>query len=587
MTKKNLSLVSPVIMLMLMTYLSFIDRFAFNFIPGNDQHYELLALSSLLLIGYVLSTSTNLLALSGRIIFCSLMLTVCCLDSSNEYLNTVSTLLVLSILICGASIGPLLLTFFYGNLLFLLIQSSLSFYQYLQGDPMTGSFTNTGVLANYLSTAIPTLFFVFGLAHSAKKKILPFLGLVLFSMVLFIVVKNQSRTALMSLALTAAVAFFSFVRNRYKNPGRRMAAKFKVIYCLAAALCFFAVVVYSSSIKQTSAAGRVLLNRIAIRHIGDHLWLGTGLGKFTWYYPQWQSDYFLHFPGDPLRLSAGESYIIFNEYLQLLETLGLRGMILFLGILGWFFTTRSLQLHQELSAIKLTCLAILTCGTTFYPFHVNAILFSFFLCIGLAFSLDERKAYHEIMAWFNRLLQKINPKLTVTALITSLLGFVFCIPGILRRQSAVAAWHHSKEINRAYTVQKSDYERLYPILKHDGKFLSDYGIFLLEDSLETLKAVQLLSAANEQFISRETVMALGNAYWKQKDLNKAIYCFDWMKNYIPYTFEPKFNLMKLYLESGCYSKARQMADSIINTPPKIPSDKVNYIKQETAKLIAL
>jgi hypothetical protein len=583
MTKKILSFLAPAIMLLLVTYLSFIDRFAFDFELGQSQHYELLALSSLLLIVYVLISLPNLLQQSGRIIFCSLVLTGCCLDSSNAYLNTVAIILVLSILIRGAPTKLLSLSFFYSNLLFLLVQCGIALVQYFQDDTMTGSFKNTGVLAIYLSTVTPSLLFVFGLTQPRKKRIPAFLGSLLFIVVLFIVGKNQSRTALISLVLIAAVLFFYHVQNRYKSLGRQISIKIKVVYFLGMALGFFAVIVYSSSIKQMSAAGRVLLNRIAIRHIGDHFWLGTGLGRFTWYYPQWQSDYFLHNPGESLRLSAGESYIIFNEYLQLFETIGFFGIIPFIGILAWFFTTRSTQ-RSELAVLKLTVVAILACGFTSYPLHVNVVFFYFILCFCLAFRLDERTGY---LAGVIRICSgpaKISKKIRIGVLIICLLGFAYCMPGVIRREVAADSWQKTKEASLTYSSQKYMYTNIYPILQEDGKFLTDYGIFLLDDSLEAPDALAILVRAREKFISRESMMALGNAYWKVKDRQNAIACFNFVKNYIPYTFEPKYDLMRLYLESGNYSRARSMAAMIINTPAKIPSDKVTFIKKETLRM---
>lgn len=581
-----LSILSPGILLLSIVYLSFIDKLAFNFGLGQNGHYELLALCSLALATYTLTSLPNFQQQSGRIIICSLLVTCCCLDSSNEYLNTVSIMLILSILVCGASTKSLLPWFFYGNLLFLLIQVSIALYQYCQGDPMTGSLDNTGILANCLSTSVPSLFVAFRLTQPVKKHVFSLFFFFLFGIVLFIVIGNRARTALVSLALTTALLGFHYARNCYTTHGQQLPVRFRVIYLSGIALCIVSIMLYSSSIKQQSSAGRLLMNRIAVQHLGDHFWLGTGLGRFTWFYPQWQANYFLNHPDDPLWLSAGESYIIFNEYLQLVETIGFPGMLLFLGILGWFFTTRPAKGRSELFVIKVTVLAILITGITFYPFHINIILFFFFRGIGLAFSLDQRKMPSLFKSWFGTRLRKTAAGFTIPALMVSLSAFIFSVPGILLRQRSVGVWHRLKESNNDYALQKIGYGKLYPVLKQDGKFLSDFGIFMLEDTLETYRAVLLLRASEERFISGETIMALGNAYWQQDHRMQAIRCFEFMSCYIPYLFEPKFNLMKLYLQSGDSSRARQMAESIMRMPPKILSDKVIYIKQETARLLA-
>jgi len=578
---KILYLLAPSCVVIMVAYLTNVDRLAFNFQPGRDGHYGLVFTTALVLCLYIFLSLLQPLKSVNSLVFCLLAVIWCCIRNDNEYLNTILCLLVLCILVSGAPIKVLSVTFCYGTVGFLIYQLGVALIQHVRGELMTGTLENTGVFTNYLSITVPSLYFVFWLP--GRGKVFPVIGIILLAFIIVVIGKDQSRTALIGVAIVAAGLCLHYFRGR--NRGKRMPGRLKLFYFPVATIGAVCIILYSLSIKQLSAAGRVLLNKIALLHIGDHFWLGTGLGRFTWYYPQWQSDYFSHNPGEGLRLSAGESYIIFNEYLQLFETIGVPGFILFIAALVWFFTTRSVQRSELLAVIKLTVVAILACGFTSYPLHVNVILFYFILCFCLAFKLDERTGYRIGGLRIFSGLEKIGKKIKIAVLITSLLGFGYCIGNIARRDMAVQSWLKLKEANLTYGEQKDIYASIYPLLRGDGKFLTDYGIFLLEDSLESSRALQILAGAREKFISRETMMALGNAYWKVNDLRNAAACFEFVKNYIPYTFEPKYNLMRVYLESGNYSQARAMADLIINTSPKIPSDKVTFIKRETVRML--
>jgi tetratricopeptide (TPR) repeat protein len=147
-------------------------------------------------------------------------------------------------------------------------------------------------------------------------------------------------------------------------------------------------------------------------------------------------------------------------------------------------------------------------------------------------------------------------------------------------------WHN---LRNNYTLSrdetKANYADLYPTLKHDGKFLTEYGGYLIEDSADCIKAVEVLERAKQYFISRKTIEATGYAYWQLKNYSKAIENFEWLSNFIPSLFAPKYELLKLYNEKGDNENAKRMANIILTMPVKIPSDRVEQIKEDTKKIL--
>lgn len=156
--------------------------------------------------------------------------------------------------------------------------------------------------------------------------------------------------------------------------------------------------------------------------------------------------------------------------------------------------------------------------------------------------------------------------------------------------NAISRWHSLKSTYLSPFKQDSTYQKLYPYLKEDGKFLTDYGTFILENrqnlrSTDLNKAISFLETAKKMFISKNMMEALGYGYWMKKDYEKAICCFEWIDNFVPYLFEPKLALMNINLQLGNFRKSKEIGILIIKTPPKIPSDEVNKIKEEAKYLI--
>jgi hypothetical protein len=579
------------------TYVLFFYPFAFNFEIRENGHYLLLLLSSLVQVARVLWL-TERHPRPGQMLFDGILsLTVLFVymvtGGGNEYAGVwLSFAIILGLFIQATT--RQLMCLLYCLLPFLFIELVLAFLQCCRSAPIVGSLQNTGIFSIYLVVHMPLAFHAAFKNNQTKRFPRNFLAGAVFALFfifsVYSMVKGQSRTALLCLIL---VALFMLPGKLYSWIVRRLASlsAWSRYAIMAGTLLLPAAIFYRLySLKQLSAHGRLLMSYITTIHLPDHFWLGTGIGRFTWYYPQWQAEYFrdtLHPPHDFL-LSAGESFVICNEFLQLCATIGVIGFLAFLFGLFAFFRKGSHRLHdaslyQDLSqykdldrTVKLTAMAILACGFTSYPFHINIVLFLFALCLVLGYKLNGRMAGSGIR---NKKAGHIFRAVTVCASI-SLLLLVFY------KNTAVWKWQRLRNNDDlSYQEEKTAYRQLYPVLKNDGKFLAEYGSLLMEDTTECRRAVSILEDARTYFISRQATESLGYAYWKANDLPHAIGIFRWEADYLPDLFGPKLMLMKLYKQAGDMNKMKAIGQLIIDTPPKIPSGEVNTIKREAQLLL--
>jgi tetratricopeptide (TPR) repeat protein len=303
----------------------------------------------------------------------------------------------------------------------------------------------------------------------------------------------------------------------------------------------------------------------------------------------WQANYFKTTANPPMAyyLSAGESYLIFNEFVQLFESVGLVGFLFFSLLLYWFFRSGSLQHMELIHAAKATMAVILVTGLTSYPFHVNAILLLTTFCLAAAAIAGDKKL--EILS-----LQAGCEAIRLFAerwAQVSLCAMLIITAGLTAFRSAkqyfvVREWQYVRDRSPADREGvKKKYRELYRSLNGDGKFLTDYGDYLSAIPEDCSRAVEVLEEAKSLFISRKTVELTGYAYKQIDNYPKAIENFEWISDYLPSNFSSKLELLKLYTLSGDSARARSMGTRILTMPVKIPSEEVDRIKRETREIL--
>lgn len=445
-----------------------------------------------------------------------------------------------------------------------------------------GTLENSGVFACYLVVHFPMLYYFFyGIQNRLKtiKQAAWPLGILSFLLVVvpavFLVIETKSRTAIVALLITALAAVFLLFGKLAMQTVKRMSKPWLIgIICLVG-IGMVAGGYYLFLLKRMSAMGRLMKLRIASEHITDNFFTGTGIGRFSWYYPQWQVDYFKNTSRPPLDyfLSAGESYIIFNEFLQWFLTVGMLGSLSTI-LLGWYFFNAKSVTHNVLfRVLKLTVIAILACGLSAYPLHINYFLLLLAICFFTVCGLKDTGSFLPRLKGFG-------------------IGFSLAVCVVLGLASkkgieaffALRQWE-SKEIEYSSTFSEKPEGTIFEKLGDNGKLLTVYGAMLAEDSATISGSISILETALKFHFSRKTLEELARANKRAGNYSKAIFYFEKIGHFLPNKFLPQKEIMNTYFEMKDTARAKKVAAKILQMPVKIRSWEVDSVKVQANRML--
>jgi hypothetical protein len=501
---------------------------------------------------------------------------------SNEYFSNILVVAALGLLCM--SVNPSILKIFIPVLLLIwLYELYLGFTQIAVAsgnyEAVAGSFGNSGIYAIYLVVHFPLLAYFVVECRLFKKPLFVKVSLaVLFILAIWIVVLVQSRTALVSL--------FGMIAFYIAHPTLKLFAKLftqrpSLSICLLAAsvIALSFACWYLFAAKKLSALGRIMMFDITADHLKENFWYGVGPGWFTWHYPQWQQEYFLLNDKAPLNyyLSAGETYLAFNEHLQLFASLGCIGFVLYVAFLVYFYRATSARNKALLFTLKVVVCGLLIAGLTSYPYHTNILTFLMMVCLVVAEVVRDNRFY---TFGFNKAVF-VTASASIVLLAVSLWGTMQAF----EKFQAKLLWDKLSVNNYARTDKKLAFDSVAKKLETDGKFMTEYGEFLSEDSSDCEKAVLVMEQAKRSFLTPRVLAATGSAYAKTGNYKKAIENFEWLSHYLPNRFMIKLELMKMYAAAGNRKAAIRVGNTILTMPVKIESNEVDEIKAEVNNIL--
>jgi hypothetical protein len=604
------------LLILFVFYYCLIDNiYSFNYETFIHEQYRLNFLIFLILLIYGLRLNElynnfNLTKFTLLLIMSSIMILSISSSSfsySNEYFFNIiffiflfSTILLLDfsnfilIIVIALSVAYIAELFLGLYQLVLISPSSINRNFYL-----TGTFQNSGIYSCFLVIGLPLInYLVLHLQQDILKllsfaqrdlnsnidfhRIITFniksklIIAIIFIIVAIILIFSQSRTAIIAYFIITLILGYSYV---HKN-GNVYFIKYKKLILFLSFFSFSVCLFLLSGFKKASAIGRYFIDKIILLHIRDNLFSGVGIGKFTWYYPQWQSNYFKYHPcvSPDFYFCASETYIAFNEYLQTFKEIGLIGFCLLAFLFTTFFFCYTPNYKNLLSACKYTVITILICCMTSYPLHINFLLYVLGFCFTVVFYLNKRKFLSQNMIDFSASLKKSF----IVAFM--MLFIVFTIIGV-NKGVAAENWSITSEVctfNRS--AIKVPYAQLYKNLNNDGKFLTEYGEFLLTDNSDWRSTVKILELARTKLVTVKTLETLAHAY-SNNNKKKAIDTYIWLTNYIPNKFRFRNNLLMLYQANGDTINAINTAKQIISMPVKVPSTDVRNFKTQASQYL--
>jgi O-antigen ligase len=372
--------------------------------------------------------------------------------------------------------------------------------------------------------------------------------------------------------------------------------------------------------KKDSADGRLLIWTVTANIIKDNPLLGVGHDRFKAHYMNYQADYFRNNPGSKYEQVADDNQYAFNEPLLTWSENGLIGLLLLGGIVlavfNSMFQVSSFRLTQsgtwnlkpetERSVVKpetiirATILSILVFGLFAYPSEILPIKMVAITCLGLLanyFALNTSNIESESnmsVASIKRIASNakrsgasngaakpgtwnLKPVISIAILLLT----IFAYPQISKLKSAHTTWKDAMDLyNYGLYVQcLTSYEKAYPVLKHNGEFLINYGKALSIAEKHT-EAVSLFEQAKSYQSNSVLYTALGDSHKALEEYEKAEQHYLQAANMAPGKFYPLYLLAKLYDESGQQHKAIAMANAIMNKEVKVHSIAIEEIREE-------
>lgn len=582
----------------LILFFLFKNVFSFNYEVYHNHHYDLAFFVPILILPILsLYRGRFLLNHSVRLglLLIPLVAALLCFSKyygfSNEYFYNVSLISIF----CYGVFMLRSVNMIYGILIAIFVLFFVEVYlglsqithgMELPNLSIVGSLQNSGIYALYLTLNLPLIYYVcfnlsrhysLGRKGGAMKSLFKIIFVLSLLGVSCIIYYTQSRTAIITLFGLLVFSLSAKYKSRILG----------ILDSLPKFLSVFTGVITIGGIgwigselfhlKKMSAIGRLLSSEITLQHTWDHIWTGVGIGRFTWYYPQWQSEYFSFQPRPNLNyfLSASEIYIIHNEYLQLFITIGIFGFLVLCYALYKFFNLTNTKNGHLLFVFKCTVFGALCSALTSYSLHVNIVLLLVGFCVASAFALNYKDTQSG----------KLSGLSVLNKCFLAFIGICIMIltyQAHLKRQ-AIGQWKTVRQANQQNLLQL--YKDIYPVLKNDGKFMTDYARMLLRDKKSGKIALTIAQRSQDFIITRQSTETLIDAVCQAKQYRLAVDYQMFLVNYLPNKFLPKYNLMLLYELYGDVTNTVKTARIILSMPVKIPSSEVQLIKRNTQRTL--
>ena len=475
-----------------------------------------------------------------------------------------------------------------------LIQAIIIFAQYsgiissLNGSfNITGTFTNPGHVAVYLSGSIVSAIILFKQSCKTTEKpskiLLPIFIVILFAALCLC----KSRTSF--IALIAAVIVVLLQTDRFRHFTK--VCKSAIVACSVILLLFMVAVSYN--IRTKSADARMLIWRVSTELFMQSPVFGNGTESFKRQYMYRQAEYFskatinaaprhnlqtstqfctrfaVYFnasPNSKYILVANNHYQSFNEFIHIACEQGIIGLLLFLSIMGY-------ALFKGKSLITKPLLIWLLVSSCFlYTADIFPIVILFPIILGIS--------DNGCCACSGCKIRYIPYRAGRTVSAILLFGFLLYSCHYKQRYDSI-----QKELVHANSSDKTSMMALlqpsnYDIIRHNKDFSLLFAKMAF-NNLEPKVATRVISdiAANRRATST-MICDLGDLYRKQKLYREAEKNYKLASDMVPCRIMPNYMLFKLYVEMKDYTSAYRMAEKILSQPVSITGSMALRIRNE-------
>jgi O-antigen ligase len=456
----------------------------------------------------------------------------------------------------------------------------------------TGSFFNPGPYSGWLAMIFPmALWYAIsgftspsiphkgGIYNRLSEWIMIVIGFLATACIISVLPAAMSRASwLAAFGGSAFIAVMYGLQNKSFLDYFRKHRK-KVFVVSVVGLVLFAVsMVGLFLLKKDSASGRAFTWKIAVQTIVEHP-AGVGLGNFGGSYGDAQAAYFASGAG-----TAREEYVAegveyaFNEYLQICIETGIIPFLIFLAFVGYtlFLGIRNGNYLPASSLVSLLIFASMS-----YPFNVLPFVIAFVFLSALCISKFQPQRTQRVSQRMQRVI--LWSFIIVAPFIVGL-----CLYKVYPSYDAYKQWNltQSLYLANAHKEATKEYEKQYPYLQDDIKFVFEYAQNLLKTE-EYEKSNEVLQHAMQISCDPRLFNIMGKNYQILHHYELAEQCFKKTANLVPNRLYPHYLLVELYYEMGFLEKAKTEANIVMTKKPKIDSKAVEEMRENLRKLLEL
>ncbi len=316
-------------------------------------------------------------------------------------------------------------------------------------------------------------------------------------------------------------------------------------------------------LKKDSADGRALITKITTSEILKHPILGHGSFSFAKGYNESKAAYLKknNFPKDEL-LIADYANAALNDYLQITYETGLIGLFFMLGIIAFVVFKSGYSFYENLGLGLFVSLCI---AGLFSSIHRNEIIV-LLLIMSAVIASSKLKTYS---------LPQAEYFLISTTILVALGLFSM---GSVKMYCKNQLFNVFKNKESIKNISYSDWKKYSKICSNYGLSEFSCGKYAYRFYNKKEEGLDMMLNALTKNIDPKNVKLLGHLYLKENDYKNAEFYYKLHEGIEPYRYEPKMNLIKLYVKTNNKISLCLKAQEIIDFPVKIPSEKVDKYK---------
>lgn len=477
---------------------------------------------------------------------------------------------------------------------------------------ITGTFVNTPMFAMYLGVVFPiAMYFIIDRIDKVDGSVkLPFinrklqfntgvhyLAIATATAIMLILPVTMNRASWLMAILGSLIVLLHSKNNiqlsglfKRKELPQKALKRNKVALSVMVVLVTVACLTGAYLLKKDSADGRLFIYKVATQKAIEKPLFGQGSGSFDAQYNNWQANWFA---GHPKAANGREGWLAgnvkfaYNEYLEIFAENGIIGVLLFLSLIVFslFKVKDKLKETPLLMPYVASFIAILVAAMVTYPFRSTSIFLLFFLLLGI---LAAHNKPIKTVEYRTKNARAVRSTLILKApLLVSFLTISVHFTNTARHQYALYwQWDEANMFNKIgdYTLAEDAYSKLYPKLRTNGKFLLEYGK-VLQMNKKYGESIKVLEEAKPYISDIYMYTNLGDAYKAIGEYIKAEQAYERSLLMVPHRLYPEYLLANLYLERGDKTKAKEIAQKVLDKEIKVPSQAVDEIKDEMKQLI--